>query len=414
MSETPGGDDLPFKVKFAVYGAGLFSNSISNMMNVVVPLWAVALDPRPLTLGLVLGARSFLPLLLAIHGGALMDRIGTRRVLLFFGVVAILTTPLYPAMPMIPALIALQMLNGLAASMGWVGAQTLIGQIMRGSTRHAGRLSFFSRFGSIGGPPLIGAVWDFLGPWAAFALLTLPGVAMWATARVLPPDRPGGAEPGTPAPRVRLRDLMPRPGDYIEAFRMLAVPAIAFVVLIAAIRISGNGIKSSFYVVYLEQIGMTGTLIGLLSSINSLAGSFSALATRAATRIVRAPLLLFLTVGASIVLITVTPLMTTFLFLGIVAAIRGATMGMSQPLMISIMAKSSGSRQGRAVGLRTTTNRLITVVVPVAMGGLMEVFGIALSFYITGAVIAALMLPALLTMRRAGLAGRAAAVRQHP
>ena len=87
MTETtagtglPRGDDLPLKVKLAVYGAGLFSNSISNMMNIVVPLWALALDPTPLTLGLILGARSFLPLLLAIHGGALMDRIGTRRVI---------------------------------------------------------------------------------------------------------------------------------------------------------------------------------------------------------------------------------------------------------------------------------------------------------------------------------------------
>jgi hypothetical protein len=38
-----------------------------------VPLWALQLDPSPLTLGLVLGARSFLPL--------------------------------YPVMPFIPALI---------------------------------------------------------------------------------------------------------------------------------------------------------------------------------------------------------------------------------------------------------------------------------------------------------------------
>jgi MFS family permease len=96
--------------------------------------------------------------------------------------------------------------------------------------------------------------------------------------------------------------------------------------------------------------------------------------------------------------------MSSFLILAIVASFRGATMGMSQPLMISIMAKSSGSRQGRAVALRTTTNRLITVVVPVAMGGLMEAFGIAMSFYITGAIVAAIMLPALWAMRRAGLA----------
>jgi MFS family permease len=405
MAENvPTGDDLPLKVKLAVYGAGLFSNSISNMMNIVVPLWALALDPTPLTLGLILGARSILPLLFAIHSGALMDRIGTRRVLLFFGIMAILTTPLYPAMPFIPALIALQMFNGLAASMGWVGAQTLIGQIMRGSTRHAGRLTFASRIGAIAGPPLIGAVWDIFGAWPTFILLTLPGIAMLLTANILPPDSPSHQADGSHRPTFQIRQLLPRPADYIEAFRLLAVPAIAFVVLVAMIRISGNGVKSSFWVVYLEQIGMTGTLIGLLSSANSVAGGGSALMARAATRIMTAPHLLFFTVGLSIVLITITPLMTSFFLLLLVTALRGASMGVSQPVMISIMSKASGTRQGHAVGLRTTTNRLIAVFIPISMGALMEVFGLEMSFYIIGFLISTLMIPTLIAMRRAGLA----------
>ena len=397
------GDDLPLKLKLAVYGAGLFSNSISNMMNIVVPLWALALDPSPLTLGLILGARSFLPLLLAIHGGALMDRIGTRRVLLFFGLLAICTTPLYPAMPYIPALIGLQMLNGLAATMGWVGAQTLIGQVMRGSTRHSGRLSFASRIGSFGGPPLVGLTWDLFGPWACFAILTLPGLAMWWAAMILPPDPPMVRTDGATGGAIRMSDLVPRPSDYIEAFRLLALPAVAFVVAMAAIRISGNGIKSSFYIVYLNQIGMTGTLIGILASANSLTGSFSALATRAATRVLRAPILLFVTVGLSVALISITPMFTGFLVLFLVTASRGVTMGMSQPLMISLMAKSSGGKQGRAVGLRTTTNRLIGVIVPIGMGALMQVVGIEMAFYLTGAALMAMLLPAFFAMRRAGI-----------
>lgn len=397
-------DELPFKVKFAVYGAGLFSNSISNMMNIAVPLWALALAPNPLTLGLVLSARSFLPLFLSIHGGSLMDRIGTRRVLLFFATVAIVTTPLYAAMPFIPALILLQMLNGLATSMGWIGAQTMIGQIMHGSTRHAGRLSFASRMGAIVGPPVVGAVWDFFGPWPTFAILTLPAMAMWLTARVIPPTLLTSQEKdlqcGT---RIQPRDLVPRIKDYVDAFRLLSVPTIAFVIVMAAIRISGIGIKSSFFIVYLKHVGMTGTLIGLLSSVNALTGSFSALATRAATRLVRAPILLFLTVGLSVVLISITPLFTAFLAFLIITGCRGVMMGMSQPLMISIIAKASGSRQGRAVGLRTTTNRLLQLIVPIVMGGLMQAVGIKWSFFITGAAVGAMLIPAFLAMRRAGL-----------
>ena len=175
-------------------------------------------------------------------------------------------------MPFIPALIVLQMLNGLAASMGWVGAQTLIGQIMQRLHAARGPARFASRIGSIAGRR-DRHVWDLLGPWPSFALLALPGLAMWMTARVLPPDAPRTDDGGNPRP-IAFRDLVPRLSDYIEAFRLLAVPTIAFVILMAAIRISGNGIKSSFYIVYLQHIGMTGTMIGLLSSANSSYGQF--------------------------------------------------------------------------------------------------------------------------------------------
>jgi MFS family permease len=402
MTEAPPPHRPPLGIQLAVYGSGLFSNSLSNMMNIVVPLWVIALDPRPITIGLVLGARSFLPLLLSIHGGAMMDRLGTRRVMLFFATIAIVTTPLYPALPWMPALILLQMFNGLAASMGWIGAQTLVGQVMGGSTRQAGRLGFFSRVGSIGGPPAIGAVWDLFGPWPTFALLTLPGFAMWLTARALPGESPERSAIRPPATRIRIGDLLPRPGDYMGAFRLLAAPVIAFVVMIAVIRISGQGIKSSFYVVYLEQIGLTGTLIGILSSANSLTGGLGSLWARAATRVMRAPLLLFLSVALSVVAMAVTPILGTFMLLLVVASIRGVAMGMSQPLMISILAKSSAvDIQGRAVGLRTTMNRLATVVVPVGMGALMEVVGIEMSFYITGALLLLLLAAPLAAMRRA-------------
>jgi MFS family permease len=405
MMATADRERLPFKVQAAVYSSGLFANSLSSMMNIAVPLWVIALDSSPLTIGLVIGARSFLPLLLSIHGGVMMDSIGTRRVILFFSIIAMITAPLYPALPWIPALIVLQMLNGLAASMGWIGAQTMIGQVMGGSTRHAGRLSFISRMGSVVAPIAVGLIWDLLGPWPTFLFLAIPGIAMWATAKFLPEQtiKQDAQKPEKPA-RIPLRDLLPKFSDYVNAFRMLAVPAIAFVVMIALIRISGNGIKSSFYVVYLNEIGLTGTLIGLLSSANSFFGGFGALSVRPLTRIFNAPVLLFTTVVLSIAIISVTPLLGSFFLLMVFACLRGTTMGMSQPLMISIMSKSSGeAKQGQAVGLRTTMNRLATVITPIFMGGIMEVAGIEMSFYITGAILTLLCLAPLWGMIKAGL-----------
>ena len=104
------------------------------LASVVVPLWVATIESSPLLIGIVLGSRHFLPLFLSIHGGALMDRLGGRRVMIFFGIIGIITPLLFPAMPWIWAVLVLQMIAGLSDSMGWLGAQTLIGHHMRGST----------------------------------------------------------------------------------------------------------------------------------------------------------------------------------------------------------------------------------------------------------------------------------------
>ena len=48
-------------------------------------------------------------------------------------------------------------------------------------------------------------------------------------------------------------------------------------------------------------------------------------------------------------------------------------------------------------------NRLATVIIPIFMGGIMEVAGIEMSFYITGAILTLLCLAPLWGMIKAGL-----------
>ncbi len=400
---TPAAEKIPLRVQGTVYASGLFANSMNNMMNVVVPLWIVSIEPSPLMIGIAIGARSVLPLFLSIHGGAMMDRVGTKQVVMFFAVIAMVTAPLYPLMPWLIAAIILQMVNGLSTTMGWVGAQTLVGQVMRGSATHAGRLSSIIRIGNVGGPPLTGFIWDWLGPWGAFTLLALPGIAMLASAIALPDptddqfdDRLENGRDSHQAPirrRLRLRHLMPDPRDYVDAFRLLLIPTIAFVVMVAAVRISGHGIRSSFYVIYLGEIGFSATLIGILLSVHGLIGIGGALLAGPISRLGHTSLLMVIAVALSIVFVAITPLLGTFALLFVVSALRGGAMGLSQPLMISIMSQSVGrADQGKAVGLRTTTNRLASVLIPIAMGAVIEVTGIETGFLVIGGILLVLCL----------------------
>ena len=111
-------ETVPWRLQIAVYGIGLFSTTMFYMAAVVVPLWVASLESSTFLVGMVLGSRHFLPLLLSIHGGALMDRLGGRRVMVFFAVVGMIIPLLFPLMPWIWAVLVLQMIAGLADSMG--------------------------------------------------------------------------------------------------------------------------------------------------------------------------------------------------------------------------------------------------------------------------------------------------------
>ena len=98
----------------------------------ILPLWLVVLGASYVEIGLALGARHFLTMFLSIHGGAMMDRLGTRRVMLWFAATSTVVPILFPVLPWVWAVIVLQMFAGLADTMGWSGAQAMIGRTSGG------------------------------------------------------------------------------------------------------------------------------------------------------------------------------------------------------------------------------------------------------------------------------------------
>lgn len=384
----PGSDNTPLRVQWAVYASGYLSTSMQNMAGLLIPLWVVVtLDPSPLMIGIILGARPLLPALLSIHGGAMMDHLGAKRVMIVFAIVGIVVPILFPLAPWIWAVIILQMLSGLATTMSWMGAQTLIGQVMKGDATHSGRLGSASLMGNLTVPPIIGAAWDFMGPWGAFLLMSLWAGGLFFAAILLPA---ASQELSRASDRLRIRDFIPRPSSYIEAFALLSIPTIALVVLVSVLRNNTYAIRGSFYVVYLDGIHFTGTEIGFLMSAAGILGVGAALLVGRLTKLIKPIILLFIAVAGAIIFISITPLMSTFWQLMIIAGLWGASAGMSMPLMLSIMAKSADAKsQGKSVGMRLTANRLAATFLPVLMGAIADVAGIGNSFLIIGAAMLA-------------------------
>jgi len=412
---------VPLRHQLAVYGVGMFSTTSHFMLMVIIPIWArVNLGiPEGLTLGFVLGCRPLLSLFISIHAGALMDRIGTRRVLLFIGLLSLATPFLYPAAPFVWALILIQLISGVCDSIGWLGAQTLVGQLLRGRTHYAGRLSAIVRIGHITGPPAVGAMWDFGGPWPAFSLVGICGIGLLASVMLLPRQMTVPTDGITPPrrTRLRLRELLPDPADYISSFRLLRVPTIAITVMVGMMVHIGNNIHGTFYIVWLEKyVGIPATLIGFLISFASaaaIAGSFMAAPLR---RRFRAYWVLWWVVFAALILVSITPLIgtrpvragvqstlgmlfdlspliATYIAFCAVSFLRSAANGVHQPLILTLMLATVGpNEKGKAIGLRGTANRITAIAGPFLLGALAGVVGLEYGFYIIGGVSSCIML----------------------
>jgi len=416
-------DDVSLKTQLAVYGIGTFSTTTHFMLLVIVPIWArVNMGiPEGFTLGIVLGCRPLLSLFLSIHAGTLMDTIGTKRVLFFIGLM-ILTTPfMYPLLPFVSALIVIQLLSGVCDSIGWMGAQTLIGQVMHGRTKYAARLGAVIRSGHVIGPPAVGAVWDVAGPLAAFSLVGLSGVGFMISVMMLPAIswRPAGSAeaPETPRGPITLKSLLPSHSDYIASFKLLASPTIAIVILLGMMVHIGNNIQSTFYIVWLEKyVGVPATLIGFLISFSSIAAAGGSLAAAPLRRRFPAFWVLWTSIFAALILISITPLLgkvaivagisgllgwaieispliAAYLVFCFVSGLRSVSNGIHQPIVITLMLRTVGPNdKGKAIGLRGTMNRVTSMIGPFLLGALAGMVGLEYGFYIIGILSSVIML----------------------
>lgn len=379
-----GKDSKSLRLQVPVYSAASFSNSVADIIPLVIPLWLIGLGVEPFLMGLVIGARYIGPLIFSIHGGLLMDRLGTRRVMLFFSAIATVIPFFYPFAGWLPFAVALQLVGGLADSLGWSGAQTLTNQAFKGDARYSGRMIAATRAGTLAGPPIAGAVWELIGPEGGFLVMALWGAGTLISVYFVPATAVPAASPENRP--VRVRNVLPRLSDYIEAFRLLAIPAIFMVMSVSALRQVGASVQASFYAVYLEEIGISAAMIGALIAMNGLAG-IGAFITGTLTAMFDAFKLLIVTCALSILMITLVPLFDNLIILFVLSAIRGLTLAVSVALLLAVVAQYAGAhRQGVTIGLRSTSHQLVNVVIPVIFGGIAQYFGLSAAFYGIGAV----------------------------
>src|ERR1700737_4708740 len=389
----------------SVFPAGVFAVGYTEFYIFLIPLYALSLGVSAGEVGMLVGGRSLLAVFLSIHVGVLMDRLGTRRVTLFFVWAAMALAPIFTLVPWFWALLLVQGLNGAPPSFAGSGPQTLIAQLAEGEAEYIGRFSFFARIGTTLTPMIAGAAWDWGGAWPSYMLgVAWGGVLTIALLRapeaeIAEADGRGAHRPAS----FRARDVVPRLPDYVRCFALMAIPAVATTMAIIFLRTATNGVQSSLYVVYLNGVGLTGTSIGVLFAAIEVTSGLGSLLAGRAMRLGDPQRTMLSGTVASIVLISATPFLGgVFVLLFLAQAARGWLQGIVQPVMFSVQAKAVGRyRQGSVVGLRQTMNRLAAIVIPPAMGMIADRWGAGESFLILGSLMLLLSAPVAVITRRA-------------
>jgi len=393
----------------AIYATGLLGMGYNDLYIFLIPLYALSLGMSAGEIGALAGARHLLPVFLSIHIGVLMDRFGTRRVSLFFVWLAIALAPMFPLLPWFWPLMLLQVVNGGALSFGWSGSQTLIAQLTEGDAEHLGRFNFFARIGTTIAPIIVGAAWDLGGAWPAYLIGVAWGMLLTLAllrapeAYLAPGGQTGTGQSQHRWSRFQLRDALPRVSDYIACFSLVAIPAVAMTLAIFFLRNAGNGIQFSLYVVYLKQINLSGTTIGVLFSAIEIMSALGSLFAGRAMRIGNPQRTMLSGTVLSILLICATPLLGgVFVLLLLAQIVRGWLQGVVQPMIFSVQAKAVGRyRQGAVVGLRQTMNRLSSIVIPPVMGAIADWWSVTASFVVLGGFLLLMCIPIVRLTRRA-------------
>jgi MFS family permease len=376
---------------------------------VTVALAAVHLGLSPASIGLVLATFALVPMLLAVRGGQLIDRVGVRRPMLV-GTALCAVGALGCAVIPHPAMLALSAgLVGVGMMGFHLGMQHAAGEI-GGEARRTANFNLLTMSFSVSGllgPPMVGLVIDSAGHRQAFALSAALLGATWLAASRYPFERhlPGqDRPPGEPAPvqaaPVASDASPPRttalplqadaataavvaPRGAAAAFSLLGAPRLRRLLLASLLASASWDVYQFVLPLHAGAIGLSASSVGLSIAAFS-AGSLSVrlLLPRLLTHMHPARWMQA-ALAVCVLAYAAAPFAGTLGALVALSFLIGFGPGIAQPLLMAALhAASPPGRAGEAAGLRMTLLSAMQLLVPVGFGLAAGVLGTAPLFWI--------------------------------
>jgi MFS family permease len=381
MTDDRAGSSLPSASKMLwAHATGLFSMGVMTIYGMLVPLYALSLGASPTIIGLVTGIESLAPLVFAISLGGASDRYGGRKILVISSLATIATGLAYPLITGFWLLGLVQLFSGTFRTLNWIASQTYVTKIGRGEwqVHQLSQFSFATNIGAFGGPLLIGLVTDRFGFPVAFLVTAFVASLLTYCAWMLP-NR-------DPSKETRAK-MAQSASNFQSAASLLRNPLILFVIFGTFLRLFLLGIRSSFLGVFLLPASYSTATIGLLFSLSTISMTMTVPLTGYGARFISKEQFLIAALATGALSVGLTPLSTEFPFQVLVAVFYGIGVGFTQPLLISLLAEYTPPElRGISVGIRTTANRIASLVSPMMMGFIAQYFGMGMAFHVTASL----------------------------
>lgn len=347
-----------------------------NVARIVLTLYALELGAPASVVGVLGGLFYLFALLLSWPIGALADRAGARRLLLFAAACGTGALVLPYFVRTLPAFYASAALSGLALAFFHVTLQNAIGVL----SKPADRPRNFSNFS------LVGAVTNFVGPlYAGFsidhaghALACLYGAALSLIAvglllvwgRLFPPGNPQATHG-------------------IGGLDTLADPTVLRMLALSGLTQLGTDLFQFFIPIYGHSIGLSASAIGAVLSAFAIASFVVRLFLARLIKTVPGEKLLAWSFYLGMFAYALAPWCTTAVALAAVSFFFGLGMGIGMPLTVILTyERTVEGRAGQTLGLRLTGNNLVRVVGPLVFGAVGSAMGLAYVFWINAAMMA--------------------------
>lgn len=332
-----------------------------------------------LMIGVIVGGSTVVSLLLAVPSGYLLDALNGRLVLVVTSALLAVVTGAFAWAPSALWIGVLMLLQATLSMWVWLALQANITYV-NDRPRSERQLNAFSLAWGIGmaaGPALVAAIYDVAGfeyaSLGCFALVVMGTLAAPFTPNVnrLRAATAGEVEGESASGKRSFRSTLRA---------SMQDPVIVPIMVCGFINIYVFSLRTSFYPVFLERIGLSLSMIGtLLSIIGATSVAVRLILPWGVRRFGNLRLLIWTTwvVIAGMALIPVSP----HLAVQVCAAVMvGIGLGSNPVISVNILAASKETAPGIAMGLRLLANRIGQVVQPLIFGGVAAVATLTVAF----------------------------------